>query len=153
MNKRSAFFNPVSTSLFLMTLSVSNALADNFEDKGFVTDCIKEYVIQFGKIGSTATEKAAIHEGTEKIKQKCIRSKFLKEWDKIGEETDADPLLNAQDYQESWKTQVRIENFGKKDSSAKLYLGQGSEEYCLRVTLKKSRPHWKIDSSRPCSKN
>ena len=129
----------ISRLVLVIVIFGSTAFAD--DPKAQVLKCFSDYLAKF-----SSNEKN--HDLSE-IKKRCLTKEFLARWHKIVQSTEADPLLLAQDYEPSWKTNVDIELLGS--SAAKLVLGTNSEKYCLIVGLKKVSSGILISSSKRCS--
>jgi hypothetical protein len=115
----------------------------------FLVSCFKRWITNFAAIPETPSERDSLDRSDEEIKDSCLTSNFRQNWNSIGDRTDADPFLIAQDYQESWKTNVTVRSLSH--FNAVVILGTGREQRCLLVVLKEENSAMKIDSTSECS--
>jgi hypothetical protein len=124
----------------------------------FTRRCFTQYVTLASATGGTAAAVRARGQAMKKVLGRCIAWELRAQWRKIVEARDADPLLDAQDTAESWKSDVRVENLALDLTdrvgvgSARVILGRGDEAHCLDVTYLPARGgHPLIASSRECA--
>lgn len=81
----------------------------------------------------------------------CFSNRLLNSWSQIIEETNADPVLYAQDFYPSWISSVRAQVVSELSQTASVIvtLGQGSEQHVLSVQLERVGGSWKIDAVSP----
>lgn len=146
----------VITLIALQVFALRTQAADlTSTEKTFLTSCLTEYIDLIDKNSvAVATKRRQIEKSIEQLKRRCLSKNFRKQWQKTIEATNGDPLLNVQDNPESWKTDVRIEDFDSKTNHVKFIFGKPDEEFCLILGLKKigSSGHYQIDSSSVCAK-
>ena len=87
--------------------------------------------------------------------QKWLTPEFVANWNSIVENTDADPVLLSQDYQDSWLTNIRtaIVSQSATDSTVEISLGTGTDQQLLSVHLIRTDNQWRIASVDPASPN
>ena len=141
--------------LLLLTIFAVSSLSASAADekkslKTFLTLCFKGYVSLLDKRAHTDRSKAAaVERSIEQLKKRCLSEDFRKFWKQ--NESDSDPLLQAQDSCESWKSVARVENLDIEKNSARVILGKLSEEYCLSIDLKKVSSGYQIRSTSVCA--
>lgn len=129
--------------MFIITMTCSLAFAKPTENvETFLKSCYKDYVIAFAS--TKDSEKLGA-----KVRQNCLSKEFNQLWFKIISKADADAMLVAQDYQESWKSNIEVKDLNESKSTAKVILGKNTEQHCLNITYIKE-PDLKIDDVAKC---
>ncbi|MES2527425.1 MAG: hypothetical protein V4598_10065 [Bdellovibrionota bacterium] len=113
-------------NILLLFISLQ-AFATDTKPEIFLKSCFQDYVSAFTKIGKDSLAPSAA------IRKRCLSDKFNSEWDKMvsTEGTGADAFLLAQDYQESWLKNLKVNNL--KSDSAEIVLGEKNEVHCLKA--------------------
>lgn len=131
--------------LFTLLVSASFSFAQKSEKtESIIKSCITDYVTAFAKPVKESDKAMA------KVRQKCLSKDFLKNWKKLVENSDADALLFAQDYQDSWITNVHIQNLDPATKTSKVILGKGQDEHCLQIKYTEANGQTKIAGSHLC---
>lgn len=131
--------------LILMSdLHCANAAETNPEL--FLKSCFKDYIGAFSISG-----KGGLSE-SKAVRQRCLSRDFNKSWDSIVsiDGSNADGLLLAQDYLESWKSAQKVQNLNRKNLSAEIILGTGKELHCLSVIYEHENTTLKISTVKNC---
>lgn len=78
---------------------------------------------------------------------------FAGRWERVAEDTNADPFLLAQDFSSAWAKRISTatENKSSMMSIVRITLGTGPEAHSLQVTLVNGPQGWRIDSVAPAS--
>ena len=89
-------------------------------------------------------------QNTDPMVRTCFTPTLLESWSTIIDETNADPLLQSQDYYPSWLSSVQSQPLSQLSQSATVLviLGTGEEVQQLAVSLLRIGSEWKIDSVR-----
>lgn len=117
-------------------------------EEAVLKSCLKDYVSAFSSTRKDSEKLSA------KVRQRCLSKEFLGRWDSIVsvDGTGADGILLAQDYFDSWKTDIKIQNLNKKAGSVEALLGNGKEQQCLLINYTKAESDLKISSVSQCAK-
>jgi hypothetical protein len=115
-------------------------------EEEFLTKCYKDYVTQFAKASDPKTPKAL-----EKIRKRCISIPFRTEWKSLAAKNNNDPLLDASEAHDSWKSHIEVKNLNLKNGTAKVILGEDEGSHCVRVKFENSGEDLRISSTKKCA--
>ncbi len=109
----------------------------------FTTNFYKWYIVQFKNnvgVASTAEFKNTL--------SNWLSPAFTANFDTLVQNTGSDPLILAQDYQNSWLTTISATVLSSTPTTASLLvtLGSGTELHQLIVNLALIKGYWHIDS-------
>ena len=136
-------------SILILVLAIFPFLASaDSEPPRFLKLCYKDYVNAVAYPGKDSEKLSA------DVRHRCLSNEFQAKWDGIVsvDGTGSDGLLLAQDYMESWKTEVSVRRNNKKDRSAEILLGKGAEEKCLFVNYAQVGKGLRITAVSECRK-
>jgi len=133
--------------LVLISATLPLLVRASESDEAVLRSCLRDYVNAFSSTGKNSEKLSA------KVRQRCLSKEFLRKWDSIVsvDGTGADGILLAQDYFDSWKTDIKIQSINKKAGSAEALLGSGKEQQCLLITYDKAKSDLKISSVSKCA--
>ena len=109
----------------------------------FVASCYKTYIQWYVSNNKSANPSQSIPDPS-----RCFTSDFINQWPGIITNTEGDPVLLAQDYGNSWMSNINamVSNQSQTAASVTLSLGSGNELRQLLVQLQLTSNGWRISS-------
>lgn len=135
----------LSMLLIIVAMGFQSSAAEM--PKEFLESCFKDYVAATALPNMKESELQS-----QVVRRRCLSNDFNAKWNDLVSinGTGADAFLMAQDYLQSWKTDLQVINL--KTYEANVILGKNKEEHCLEVAFIVENLNLKISSIQRCSK-